>query len=69
MLDALFPNVKNSITEPPAKIGCFQCEKCELEGVDIYVVGPYDSYLCGECAEAYMRRKRFEDEEKDWNSK
>jgi hypothetical protein len=67
--DALFPVVKNSITEVPAKIGWLNCEKCSVEGIDLYIVEPYHQYFCTECAEGHIRRQRFEDEEKDWNSK
>jgi late competence protein required for DNA uptake (superfamily II DNA/RNA helicase) len=69
LLDMLFPTVKNSITEIPAKIGGLHCERCSGEGLELYVIEPDHSYYCAECAEGYLRRKQFEDEEKDWNNK
>jgi hypothetical protein len=64
--DALFPNIKNSITEVPDKIGGLTCENCRGEGLELYIIEPC-WYFCTECAEAHIRKQRFEDEEKDWN--
>ena len=65
LLNALFPTIKNSITEVPDKIGGLFCEKCNAEGMELYVVEPC-WYYCHECAEADLRKKRFANEEEEW---
>lgn len=57
----------NPITKVHENIGRLECEECGNTAAEM--ISTKDGLLCcNECIEAHLRRKRFEDEEEEWNS-
>lgn len=48
-------------------VGDLQCVGCQEYRSVLYKIFPWA--YCYECAEAILRRERFEREEKEWNKK